>query len=136
MGENMSRPAPAETILIVDNDPAIIWLVDAVLRQDGYLTLTAEDGRQAVEIYRRRREGVALVIVEQNMPDISGLQTLNDLLALNPLLRVVLMRDASVPEAHQSRQTPGWSFLSKPWTVQQLRQAVRDALSTEREEGR
>ncbi len=124
-------PAPPtrqqQTILLTDNDPSILQLAQLILRQANYRVLTAENGRQALDIYRPNQAIVDLVILDQHMPVLSGLETMNELLAMNPRLRILLVSGDRPPPSWGDR-TPGWGFLSKPYTADQLEKAVQDVL--------
>jgi PAS domain S-box-containing protein len=118
-----------DTILVADNEPSIIHLTQTILQRAGYRVLSAEDGRQALEIYRQKKGGIDLVILDENMPGLSGLETMNELLAINAEVRVLLVTGGSLPEPSWRRGMPGWGFLAKPYTVDQLVQSVRQVLT-------
>lgn len=61
-------------ILLVDDDPAVLKLVDAALIKNGYLTVQATSGEAALEVLER--EDVAAVILDVMLPGIDGLETL------------------------------------------------------------
>jgi DNA-binding NtrC family response regulator len=117
------------TILVVDSEPVIVRLAADILQRHGYHAMTAEDGREAVDTFRRHGTSICAVVIEQDMPVFSGLEVLNDLLAINPRLGVVLVTDGLSAEPSPAARVPRWRFLSKPWTAEQLVQAVRDVFS-------
>lgn len=128
-----SRRREAATVLVVDTEPSIVRLARDVLQRHGYRVLAAHDGRQAIETYRRHGTAVDLVVLEQTMSDLSGLETMNELLALDGAVRVVLMTSAPEAEASWGSRLPGCRLLHKPWTADQLVRAVREVLAIERE---
>ncbi|HWG44890.1 MAG TPA: response regulator [Gemmataceae bacterium] len=128
MGDLLSQAdqAPtARTILVIDNERAILHLTQTILRTHGYRVLIAEDGHSAVEMYRQDPTAIDVVLVDQNMPGLSGLETMNELLAINPQQRIWLMTGGEPPEVSWGVNNPHCGFLSKPWTTLQLLEAVR-----------
>ena len=68
-------PTGTATILLVDDEPAIREIGKLVLGRLGYHVLTANDGAQAVEIFRSRHEEIGLVILDMSMPVMGGRET-------------------------------------------------------------
>jgi CheY-like chemotaxis protein len=124
-----------ETVLLVDDDPALRGLGRTVLRQYGYRVLLAADGEQAVNLYRRQGRRTALVILDPRTPRLSGREVLKQLLRINPDVRV-LLTSGSPPEPGKGPAAAGVSgFLAKPYREQDLAAAVRAALDSGRPEG-
>ncbi len=119
----------SQTILVVDNEPEIVQLAQLILQPHGYRVLTAEDGPQAVEIFRANKAVIDVVILDQHMPGWSGVETMNELRTLNVRTRFLLMSGGPPPEPSWRSPTSGWSFLSKPWGPEQLVKAVREVLA-------
>jgi PAS domain S-box-containing protein len=125
-----SRNREQPSILLADRDPSIIQLAQTILRRSGYLVLPAASGREVLDIYRRNPAIHDLVILDQHLTDLSGLETLNELLAMNADVRVLLVTAGDPPDPSWGARTPGWGLLSKPYTAEQLVQAVREVLSS------
>jgi PAS domain S-box-containing protein len=123
-----------KTILVVEPDTSIARLATTLLSQRGFRVLSSEDGRRAVELFRRKPGEIDLVIVEENLPGRSGLELMNDLLAINPRLAFVLVSGFGSPPPSWGASTPSLSFLSKPYTPDQLMQSVWSALATKTSE--
>ncbi len=124
-----SPASPRGMVLLADREPSIRLLAQTILRQHGYQVLSAEAGRQILQLYRQNQSAIDLVILDQHLPDISGVETINGLLAMNPQVRVLLVTAGGLPEPSWVAWTPGWSFLSKPYTGDQLIEAVRQVLN-------
>jgi CheY-like chemotaxis protein/two-component sensor histidine kinase len=121
-------PPPAEspprtTVLVVENDSLVQRLAQTVLAQEGYRVLTATDGRQAVETYRNRSTPIDLVLMDLNMPVLSGLEAAEELRRIDPAVHIVLTSGAP-PEALPAR----FGFLSKPYRPAELLAALAAAL--------
>ena len=118
-----------ETILLVDDEEFIRELGVDVLGQAGYTVLTASDGEQALEVYRRERERIALVILDLIMPGMGGSKCLEELLKVTPRARVLIASgyspDASTKGALEAGAV---AFINKPYNNKQLLELVRKIL--------
>jgi PAS domain S-box-containing protein len=116
-----------ETILLADDEAVLRNLGRAILERYGYHVLLAQDGQEAVEIYRRDRDRIDLVILDVTMPRLSGRDALSQMRADNPSVRVLLSSGYSVEV--NAEQTGGMiGFISKPYRPEELLAAVRAAL--------
>ena len=121
----MLTESPA--LLITDDDRAFRETVRSVLEPLGVRTLLAGDGQEALEIVHR--EEVHLVLLDQHMPKLTGLETLRILTRDKAGLPCIILSarlDASLIE--QARRAHAFSVLSKPVTRLQLTGTVRQAL--------
>ena len=82
------KPGPKALILIVDDDEAIVRLLQRLLEQSGYSVLTAQDGEEAVKLLY---PGISLVIADINMPHMGGLELLKVLRAQEPNIPFLLL---------------------------------------------
>jgi PAS domain S-box-containing protein len=120
-----------ETILLVDDEEMIRTLGRNILQRYGYEVLLAEDGRRALELYQRERERIALVILDLNMPHMSGADALHELRKLD--IKVpVLVSSGNAGEYHSELVIRGIKFIKKPYRPQELASAVREALDQQR----
>ncbi len=116
--------APArgkETVLLVEDEPAVRGLIRDVLRTHGYSVLEAADGRQAMEICEREACHFQLLITDVVMPNLGGPE----------LAKLVLERYGAVKVLFitgYASQTPGPNYLQKPFTIDVLTNKVREVL--------
>lgn len=119
-----------ETILIVDDESAIRELASQTLHNFGYRTLLAENGLQALALYRAHQEEISLVFTDMMMPVMDGLNTIQRLSEINPQVKiiaasgVVANREAASQAGHGIKD-----FLPKPYTSQALLASIHHALS-------
>ena len=78
-------------VLVVDDEPAIRAMLDMALRRFGFMVLLAATGTDAVELYRRHRDRIAVVLLDVLMPPPDGPQTLAALREINPRVRCCFM---------------------------------------------
>jgi CheY-like chemotaxis protein len=84
-----NRPRPH--VLVVDDEPAVLRLLEFALRRRGFDVTTAAGGAQAVELFRRRPGAFALVLLDVQMPDPDGPETLAALRSIDPHVRCCFM---------------------------------------------
>ena len=116
-----------ELVLVVDDEPAVRQITQLTLEAFGYRVLVAVDGSDAVAIYARRGDEIAVVLTDMMMPVMDGPATIRVLRKMNPLVRIIAAsgRDANahgvgLDIAH---------FLPKPYAADRLLTTLRDALA-------
>ena len=117
------------TILIVDDDAAILRVAAFALETQGYLVLTASKGVDALEIAQRSAHLIDLLISDVVMPEMSGPQLVSTVRQLNPNIKVLYSSgytdDAIVRHGLLSADV---NFLPKPFTPRSLCQKVQEML--------
>jgi len=78
-----------ELVLVVDDEPSIRQITQKTLEAFGYRVLVATDGADAVAIYARRTDEIAVVLTDMMMPVMDGAATIRVLRKLNPAVRVI-----------------------------------------------
>jgi CheY-like chemotaxis protein len=116
-----SRP----TILVVDNEPAVLNLVELILEAAGYAVITACNGRQALAFCTNRNQTIDLLLTDINMPDINGLELACQVSQIIPHLPVIFLtgRRADSPGVDFLRRAGPFSdceVISKPFTFPEL----------------
>ena len=136
--ERPARPPPkvaTETILLVEDDEQVRSAIRRILVQRGYQVVDARTGEAAVEAAVELADQKALIhllVTDVIMPGVDGRMTAARLRILHPQLRVLYMSGyAEHPTLDDDlSREPGASFLAKPFSVDQLADAVRAALET------
>jgi CheY-like chemotaxis protein len=115
-----------DTILVVDDEPSIRQLVAEVLDDEGYGTVMASDGQEALDALGLHE--IQLVISDVMMPRMGGVELLRGIRARGDLrsLPVILISAASYPSLAGLESV---TFLQKPFDLQALVEAVEAALS-------
>ncbi len=122
-------PHGNETILIVD-DHETIWdfLIEALQRL-GYSVLLAENGLDAVEIYRENPDEIDLVLLDMVMPKLGGHQTFYKIKAMDPAAKVLLSSGyVSEDEVNDLLEQGAKGFLPKPHRIAVMAAEVRRIL--------
>jgi CheY-like chemotaxis protein len=84
-------PGRGETVLVAEDDPSVRTLVKNVLERNGYRVLVAEDGLAALEVARREKGRIDLLLSDVIMPGMNGRALRDALILLYPGLRVLFM---------------------------------------------
>ena len=119
---------PGEPILVVDDDSAFRAMVRAVLEgREGYQVREASDGLEAMEALET--DPPALVLTDLRMPRMGGLELLRSVRRRLPSLPVIVISAGGMDdEVVRCLQEGAIDFLRKPFPLQRLAAAVRDAL--------
>jgi CheY-like chemotaxis protein len=124
-GEPQAKGA-GETILVVDDEPAVLAATVRMLRQNGYATLAAATFDQALDL--AAGHAFQLLLTDSLLPDKSGPTLADRISSLRPGVAVLYMSGHTPPEPspEQDVQPPS---IAKPFTQQALLQAVQTALT-------
>jgi len=119
-----------ETILLVEDEPAVRGLAHMVLSEQGYTVIEAQNSEEAVRLAGKHGSEIHLLLTDVVMPGMSGHDLAKHLTALHANLRVLYMSGyTNNVIAENGTLEEGLSFLQKPFTPQVLTQRVREALS-------
>jgi signal transduction histidine kinase len=122
-------PGSTETILFVDDENMIIDVGEKMLKILGYNVLTARNGREAIEIYKKNRDKIDMVILDMVMPDTGGGETYDTLKKINPYIKVLLSSGYSIDgEATEIMERGCNGFIQKPFNMKGLAQKTREVL--------
>ncbi len=137
-GENgtQARELPmghGETILVVDDEPAIIAVTKNMLEAHGYRVLVADDGAAAVAVYAQHSGQISIVVTDIMMPLMDGMALIRSLQHIHPQVRIItvsgLSNQPGQPERHTELRTNGIRHhLAKPFTVEALLNAIHEEL--------
>ena len=113
------------TILIADDDAAILTLLADLLRQNEFHVVTASDGAQALDRAREHANQIDLLLTDFEMPHINGVQLAAAIRQFQPRIGVVLMSGSHNLEAASVACS---TFLSKPFTPRVLLETITGLL--------
>jgi two-component system cell cycle sensor histidine kinase/response regulator CckA len=118
------------TILLVDDEEAIRTLGRRMLASLGFTVLTAADGREALAVYAAHRHEIKLVLLDLTMPRMDGEEAFRELRLMDPEARVVMSSGYTESDIAPRFANQGlMGFVQKPYTLAQLEEHLRAALS-------
>jgi two-component system OmpR family response regulator len=117
-------PSMKHKILIVDDDEAVRTGLTGVLLSEGYVVITARDGREAVE--RSRGEDVSLILVDINMPVLNGWGATGQLRSLKPQVPIILI--TARPDQQHIARAAGVELMEKPLEIPYLLARISELL--------
>jgi DNA-binding NtrC family response regulator len=116
-----------QTILVVDDDPHILEVVDARLTSAGFRTITAPGAAQAVEIVKAQQ--VDLLISDVRMPGMGGMELFKEVHGLRPNLPVIFLTAyGTIPDAVNAVKAGATDYLTKPFDGKELVRKVTEIL--------
>lgn len=127
--DSVSRAPGATTILLVDDEESVRAVVTKVLLRHGHRVLEAEHGADAMRLVAGYEGNIDLLITDMYMPGLRGPEVVEKLSAMRPGLKVLYMSGYAAEDIARSEVDPMVPFLHKPFTVQELSEAVETALS-------
>jgi len=116
------------TILLVEDEDIVRTIAERALTRQGYTVLTAEHGEAALELLADGRH-IDLLISDVVMPTMDGPTMVRHVRRAYPTLPILFMSGYAEEQLRRSIDLDQVSFLPKPFSVQQLATAARDALT-------
>jgi len=128
-----TAPEPGGTVLVIDDEEGIRLAARQTLERAGFRVLTAEDGRSGVSLLRRRAGEVVAVVLDLEMPGMSGEEAVRELQALGTGAALILSTGYAEDEVLTNfAGLPLGGFLQKPYGPAALVTKVRDVIASSR----
>ena len=122
----------SETILIVDDEEMILNTGKSLLKKLGYEVLTANGGREAIEIYNRHQSSIRLIILDVIMPFLNGIEVFNEIKTISPEIKVLFSSGYGIDDEQIGILiNQGKNFIQKPFSLHKLSTTVRSILDQE-----
>jgi DNA-binding NtrC family response regulator len=130
MREELRRRMPAQTILIVDDDPVQRRLLEAAITRSGMPVVSAPGGQPALDLLSGPRgDQVALMLLDLLMPDMDGMEVMEKMRAMHPEMPViVLTAKGGIDSAVEAMRAGASDFLVKPASPERITVSIRNAL--------
>ena len=131
-GRRAEAPAATgagETVLVVDDEPAVRLVTKRILQRNGYTVLEASGGHEALRVLREHPGPIQLLLSDVIMPEMNGREVAERVRERRPGIKVLFMSAYSPAAiAHDGLLEEGAAFLRKPFEIGQLLKAVRRTL--------
>jgi PAS domain S-box-containing protein len=118
-----------ETVLLVDDEDLVSDLGARILTTHGYTVLKASNGREALDLFKKERPQISLVILDLIMPEMGGTECLKKLIKIDPQVKVLVASGYSVDASgKEAIQVGAKGFVTKPFRVNEILRDVRRVL--------
>ncbi len=119
------------TLLIVDDEPNVLYSLESSLRLDALDIVTAQTARRGIELVRQKPPDA--VLLDVRLPDMSGLDAFEQMHQLEPRLPVIIITaHATTDTAIEAMKRGALEYLLKPFDLRHLRDVVSQALELSR----
>jgi PAS domain S-box-containing protein len=130
-GKELLALSGTETVLLVEDEEPVRSFVASVLKRHGYVVLEARNGVHAIDVFKRGKQKVDLVVTDVVMPEMGGPALIAQLRALEPSLAVLYISGyAEQAVVHNGIVKSRQSFLHKPFSPLDFSRKVREVLNT------
>src|SRR5450830_235593 len=122
--------ASSGTILVVEDEPVVRAVAQALLSRSGYTVLTAPDGASALSVLRDHPVGIGLILLDMTMPGMTSGEVVQAIRALDPTVPILLNSGYTSSDAVKQMLKEGsvQGFLGKPYDLEQLLEKVQRLL--------
>ena len=130
--EPETLPRGTETVLMVEDEDAILRIGKAMLEELGYTVLTATTPGEAIQAMEKQGREIHLLLTDVVMPEMNGRDLADHLKAINPGLKCLYMSGYTANViAHHGVLDEGVVFIQKPFSTRELAVKVREVLDKE-----
>ena len=117
-------------VLLVDDEEVILEVGQELLEAMGYHVLVAMDGKEAIEVYRKHRDEIDLVVLDMVMPNMGGGDAYDRMKEINPDMKALLSSGFSIDgEATEILERGCDGFIQKPFTIKALSEKIGEILN-------
>jgi len=135
-GARVSLPEQADTlwratgtVLVVDDEPAVLSTAIMMLSRLGFETLTASDGQDGIDVFRQHQHEIVAVLLDMTMPGLDGAACFRELRRIDADVAIVLMSGYSEREVTRGFAGQGLAgFIQKPFLPAALAEVMRLAI--------
>lgn len=128
------REAGGRRVLLVDDEPVMRLVVEKILENAGHTLRQANDGLEAVEVFRRHLETIDIVVMDIVMPKMDGRETFTLLRRMRPEIPVLMISGQPQELALEGlRHEPLVRYVGKPFTPPQLLAGLETLLAAAEE---
>jgi hypothetical protein len=129
-GTRADPGAGGETVLVVEDEPAMLEVTRRILSRNGYQVLAASNGREAIEVAAGHPERIDVLLSDVVMPGMPGKDAAERIAAIRPEVKVLFMSGYThgLLDTH-GVMTPGVNLIEKPFTEKSLLAKLRQVIA-------
>ena len=115
------------TILIVDDEPNVLWFISKICQPMGYGTLTAGSGMEALKVIQECGDKIDLVLLDLRMPGMGGIEVLKSIRKHQPELPVIVL--TAIHDKREDCEKLGIeAFIKKPYSLEELYRHIENIM--------
>jgi CheY-like chemotaxis protein len=137
----VSRPGPSplhvsRCILVVDDEPMALMLLNQILSEAGHTVVTAQSGFEALDYFRKEPRRFALILLDLSMPLMDGEETFNHFRAIDPNV-IVLLNTGFIENRRLDRMIANGlaGFLRRPYRAAEVVTQIQSVLQNVKKNG-
>ncbi len=131
MEQIAARSSPdKKAILIVEDEKLMLELLEKVFLREGYQVMAVSDGEEAIDVYRRHKLKIDIVLLDVGLPKMAGWQVLAKMKEENPEVRVVIATGYLEPQRKAEMSGAGVNqFVTKPYKLDQVVKTIQNLIA-------
>jgi CheY-like chemotaxis protein len=106
----------AGRVLLAEDELSMLYLLEKLFLRRGYQILKATNGQEALDIYQRHKDEIAVIFLDMGLPKISGRDVLHKIRSENPDVKFIVSSGYVDPEMKFEMEGANVKFLQKPYT--------------------
>jgi CheY-like chemotaxis protein len=123
-----------ETILLVEDEEALIEIVHLLLESNGYKVYAAKDGAEAVNMYKQHGQEIDIVLTDMGLPGMTGIDVFKKLKEINPKVNVIVASGFLEPKVRSELDKTGAKgFIQKPYSPDEVLRKLREILDKKKD---
>ena len=124
---------PGSSVLVVEDDPAFLFILSEALREEGFEVLSATNGAEALALYRANADKVSLVVVDVVLPGMDGLTTATEMRKIDENVFFLFMSGYGLQGIEEIgvniEDIPNADFFQKPFAFKDMLGRIRILVS-------
>jgi PAS domain S-box-containing protein len=119
------------TVLVVEDEQAMVRLLNDVLHQSGYEVMVAMNGEEAIELFHHHKENIDVVLLDLNLPKTKGADVIHALKEQSPRIHIIVASGYLEPEMkEQLLQTGVKNYIHKPYLIDEVLEKLHSVLQS------
>ncbi|MBI2619491.1 MAG: response regulator [Ignavibacteriales bacterium] len=130
--KNWQSEAPSNPlILVVEDEDVLLELLRGMLEANGFQVMTAKDGAEAVNLYKKYAGEIELVLTDMGLPLLGGWDVLGEILKINPKAKVICASGFLESNLREEMIAAGAAeFIQKPYVYEKLVHLMRSLIAS------
>jgi two-component system, cell cycle sensor histidine kinase and response regulator CckA len=117
-----------ETILLVEDEPAVREITCRILDIHGYTVLAAENAEEGIRMFEQHEDAISLLVTDLAMPGMNGRELAHRLAERHPGLKTLFISGSDATLLSVEFNDPNYAYLQKPFTLEGLARKVREMI--------